>query len=62
MTTLSERAMLTTLAISQWTARKLDRAETTALNRAHGLSIEAARVHKDLFPLATSKPRSPFLN
>lgn len=57
MTTLSERAMLVTLKISQWTAKKLDRQETTALNRAHGLTVEAARVHKDLFPLATSLER-----
>jgi hypothetical protein len=50
MTTLSERAMLVTLGISQWTARKLDRHETTALNRSHGLSVEAARVNKNLLP------------
>lgn len=48
MTTLSERAMLTTLKISQWTARRLDRQETTSLNRAHGLTVEAARVNKKL--------------
>ena len=56
-TTLSERAMLVTLNISQWTARKLDRAETTALNRSHGLNIEAARVNKNLFPLSTPLER-----
>ena len=56
-TTLSERAMLVTMNISQWTARKLDRAETTALNRSHGLNIEAARVNKNLFPLSTPLER-----
>lgn len=53
MTTLSERALLVTLNISQWTARKLDRTETTALNRSHGLSVEAARVNKNLLPCGT---------
>jgi hypothetical protein len=53
MSTLSERAILTTLNVSQWTARKLDRTETTALNRSHGLSIEAARVNKNLLPVGS---------
>jgi hypothetical protein len=53
MSALSERAILTTLNVSQWTARKLDRNETTALNRSHGLSIEAARVNKNLLPVGT---------
>lgn len=57
MTTLSERAMLVTLRISQWTARKLDRAETTALNRAHGLTVEAARVNKKLLPFGVELER-----
>lgn len=56
-TTLSERAMLVTLNISQWTARKLDRDETTALNRSHGLTVEAARVNKNLFPLSSPLER-----
>jgi hypothetical protein len=50
MTTLSERAILTTLNVSQWTARKLDRDETLSVNRKHGLMIEAARVNKNLLP------------
>jgi len=50
MSALSERALLTTLNISQWAARKLDRNETTSLNRRHGLTIEAARVNKALLP------------
>lgn len=53
MSALSERAILTTLNVSQWTARKLDRTETTALNRSHGLNIEAARVNKNLLPFGT---------
>lgn len=50
MSNLSERAILTMLNISQWTARKLDRSETLAVNRKHGLYIEAARVNKNLLP------------
>lgn len=53
MTTLSERALLTTLKVSQWTARRLDRGETTALNQRHGLKVEAARVNKNLLPFGT---------
>jgi hypothetical protein len=53
MSALSERAILTTLNVSQWTARKLDRTETTALNRSHGLTIEAARVNKNLLPVGS---------
>lgn len=47
---LSERAILTTLSVSQWTARRLDADETLAVNRKHGLNIEAARVNKNLLP------------
>jgi hypothetical protein len=53
MSALSERAILATLNVSQWTARKLDRGETTSLNRRHGLSVEAARVNKNLLPFGT---------
>lgn len=53
MSTLSERAILTTLNVSQWTARKLDRGETSAVNAKHGLAIEAARVNKNLLPNAS---------
>lgn len=53
MTTLSERALLTSLNVSMWTARKLDRDETTSLNRRHGLRVEAARVNKNLLPFGT---------
>ncbi len=54
MTKLNERAMLAQLNISQWTARKLDRAETEALNRSHGASDRAARVNKSLLPTSMS--------
>jgi len=50
MTTLADRAILTTLNVSQWTARKLDSDETLAVNRKHGLAIQAARVNKNLLP------------
>ena len=50
MTRLNERAMLVQLNISMWTARKLDKSETDALNRAHGASSKAARVNKSLLP------------
>jgi hypothetical protein len=56
-TTLSNRALLVNLQISQWTARKLDRAETQLLNQRHGLTVEAARVNKNLLPLATELER-----
>ncbi len=32
---LSDRALLVSLSISQWTARKLDKRETQALGRLH---------------------------
>jgi hypothetical protein len=51
-TKLSHRALLVTLAISQWTARKLDKSETEALARKHGTAADVARVHKTLLPFA----------
>ena len=57
MTTLSSRAMLTTLRISQWTARRLDRDETRRVNASHGLRIEAARVNKKLLPFGVELER-----
>lgn len=53
MSALSERAILTMLNVSQWTARRLDRGETSAVNARHGLKIEAARVNKNLLPFGT---------
>lgn len=52
MTDLSTRALLTTLNISQWTARKYDRAESKEVSVRHGTNIDVARVNKSLLPLA----------
>lgn len=54
MTTLSDRAMLVSLNISQWTAMKHDRNETSAVTARHSLTTDAARVNKRLLPNATS--------
>ena len=54
MTTLSDRAMLVTLNISQWAARKLDKRETEELARKHGTIADVARVNKSLLPFASS--------
>lgn len=51
-TSLSSRALLVSLSISQWTARKLDRQETAALAAKHGTASEVARVNKSLLPFA----------
>lgn len=51
MTELTNRALLVTLNISQWTARKLDRKESAAVNAKHGTTVDAARVNKSLLPL-----------
>lgn len=47
---LSERAMLMTLNISQWSGRKFDRDVTTEVNRQHGASQDAGRYNKALLP------------
>lgn len=57
MTELSNRALLVTLNISQWTARKLDRKESAAVNAKHGTAVDAARVNKSLLPLNTELDR-----
>ena len=57
MTELSNRALLVTLNISQWTARKLDRKESAAVNAKHGTTVDAARVNKSLLPLNTQLDR-----
>ena len=54
MTELSNRALLVSLNISQWAARKLDKAETAAVTAKHGAADGAARVNKSLLPLADS--------
>lgn len=56
-TSISERALLVSLNISQWTARRLDRKETRSLNARHGLTVEAARVNKNLLPMAAELDR-----
>lgn len=47
-TTLADRAMLASLTINQWSARKYDRKVTDATNEAHGASSDAGRYNKRL--------------
>lgn len=54
---ISEKALLVNLQISQWMARKHDRSETRALNQRHGLTVDAARVNKQLLPFAAELDR-----
>lgn len=53
-TTLTNRALLVSLSICQWTARKFDRHETQQLLIRHGVGADAARVNKSLL----GKPES----
>lgn len=53
MTTLTERALLVSLTISQWSARKYDRRESADLANRHGTSMNVARVNKNLLPCQT---------
>lgn len=57
MTDLSNRALLVTLNISQWTARKLDRRESADVNARNGASVDAARVNKSLLPMSVDLDR-----
>jgi len=50
MNDITSRALLVSLNISQWTARKLDKRETAEVASRHGLRGDIARVHKDLLP------------
>jgi len=50
MSIISERAMLASLNVSQWTARRLDKQETAALNSSAQAVEGAARVNKSLLP------------
>lgn len=50
MSTLSERAMLAELSVSQWTARKLDKRVTDQVNAEHNAAADACRVNKLLVP------------
>lgn len=54
MTHLTNRALLVSLNISQWAARKLDKQETRELAARHGSAENAARVNKSLLPAAKS--------
>lgn len=54
MTDLSNRALLVSLNVSQWTARKLDKRETADVTARNGAASNAARVNKSLLPLAAS--------
>ncbi len=57
MTTITNSALLVSVAISTWAARKLDRPETRAVTAKHGATSSAARVHKNLLPMAVSLDR-----
>lgn len=52
MSVITDKALLVNLAVSQWTARKLDRKETQELAKRHGSVADAARVNKALLPMA----------
>src|SRR5690554_5012196 len=54
MSSLSNRAILVDLDISQWSARKLDKRETDEVLLRNGASRRAARVNKSLLPGAQS--------
>lgn len=49
---LSNRALLVSIQISQWDARRIDKAETAAVQAKHNTVKRAARVHKSLLPEA----------
>ena len=50
MSNLISRAMLASLRISSWSARKYDRKITAETNEAHGASSDAGRYNKMLLP------------
>lgn len=47
---LANRAILVAVKVSQWDARKIDKAETAAVISKHNTAKKAARVHKSLLP------------
>ena len=49
---LTNRALLVSLQISQWSARKLDKQETADLAAKHNTPSEVARVNKSLLPMS----------
>lgn len=48
---LTDRALLVQLNVSQWTARKYDRAVTQQVAEQHNTIVEAGRYNKSLLPL-----------
>lgn len=54
MASLTDRAMLVSLNVRQWNARRLDKNETAAVVSRHNAVRGAARVNKDLLPGAAS--------
>jgi hypothetical protein len=47
---LANRALLVSLGISQWDARRIDKAETDAVQTKHNAKKKSVRVHKSLLP------------
>ncbi len=47
---LSERSMLVSLRISQWTGRRFDKKVTTEVNASHGAANDAGNFNKQLLP------------
>lgn len=50
-TDLASRAMLVSVSLSEWSGRRLDKTETQYLKLKHNLSVDAARVNKNLLPM-----------
>lgn len=57
MNELSSKALLVTLNISQWAARKLDKNESAVVEARNQTCTGAARVNKSLLPMASSLDR-----
>lgn len=49
---LSDKALLAQLSISQWTARKYDRKVSNEIATQHNAAVQAGRYHKSLLPMA----------
>lgn len=54
---LSTRALLVSVNISQWTGRKLDKKATDTANAAHKADASAGKYHKKLLPAAAELER-----
>lgn len=48
---LTDRALLTQLSISQWTARKFDKKTTAEVASSHGVTSAVGRYNKSLLPM-----------